>query len=74
MRVYKELTVLFKNNPNSEDEFEGGTHKVVFNSASFSISGEYLVVDEYNDETITGQVFRLNTVHSYKVNLENVGE
>lgn len=69
---YKNLTILFKNNPNSDDEFEGGTHKVDFSDAVLMIAGEHLVVTEHSEDgnSITGQVFPLNTVHSYKANKE----
>ena len=69
---YKNLTILFKNNPHSEDEFEGGTHKVEFSDAVLMISGEYLVITEHSEDgsSITGQVFKLNTVHSYKASRE----
>jgi hypothetical protein len=69
---YKNLIVLFKNNPNSEDGLDGGTHKVEFKDAVLMISGEYLVITEHSEDgnSITGQVFSLNTVHSYKANRE----
>jgi hypothetical protein len=69
---YKNLTVLFKNNPNSEDEFEGGTHKVDFVNAVLMLSGDHLIITEHADDggSITGQVFPLNTVHSYKAGKE----
>jgi hypothetical protein len=69
---YKSLSILFKNNPNSEDGLEGGTYKVDFNDAVLMITGEHLVITEHSEDgnTITGQVFKLNTVHSYKANRE----
>lgn len=69
---YKKLTILFKNDPYSEDGLDGGTHLVEFSDAVLMISGEYLVVTEHNEDgsSITGQVFSLKTVHSYKANRE----
>lgn len=64
---YKKLTVLFKNNPNSEDVLEGGTHKVEYNDAFIRITENHVIIEEYVDNTITGQVFDLNTLHSYKI-------
>jgi len=64
---YKNLNVLFKDNPNSEDEFSG-THKVNFQNAMLIISGGYLVITEHTEDgsSITGKVFPLNSVESYK--------
>lgn len=69
---YKNVTVLFKNDPNSEDGLDGGTHRVEFNDAVLMITGDHLVVTEHSEDgnSITGQVFSLNTVHSYKANRE----
>jgi hypothetical protein len=68
---YKNLSVLFKDNPHSEDEF-GGTHKVGFTNAAMMVSGDYLIITEHNDdgESITGKVYPLNTVDSYKAGKE----
>jgi hypothetical protein len=65
---YQNLTVLFKNNPNSDDGLDGGTHKLEFVNAVIMITGNHLVITEHSEdgESITGQVFGLNTVHSYK--------
>jgi hypothetical protein len=69
---YKKLTILFKNDPNSEDGLDGGTHRLVFNNTVLMLSGEHLVVTEHSEDgdSITGQVFPLNTVHSYKAGKE----
>ena len=62
---YKELTILFKDNPNSDDEF-GGTHKVVFSNVSITITGDYCVVEEETSEKfIVGNLHPLNTIISY---------
>jgi len=62
---YKELTILFKDNPNSDDEF-GGTHKVVFSNASITITGDYCVVGvETNKKSVVGKIYHLNTIISY---------
>lgn len=69
---YKIITILFKNNPNSEDGLDGGTHKVDFTNSDLTISGDNIVVRQHGDggNTITGQIFPLNTVHSYKIEVE----
>jgi hypothetical protein len=67
---YKNLSVLFKDNPYSEDEF-GGTHLVDFKNAKLTISGDHLIITEYNeddDSSITGKLYKLNTLDSYKAN------
>jgi hypothetical protein len=68
---YKNLTVLFKDNPHSEDEFSG-THKVDFKNAVMMISGNHLVITEHNEDStaITGKVFSLDSVESYKAGKE----
>tara|TARA_R110000803_G_C11731387_1_gene289707 strand:+ start:301 stop:516 length:216 start_codon:yes stop_codon:yes gene_type:complete len=64
---YKNLNVLFKDNPDSEDDIQG-THKVTFTDAVMMVSGDHLVISEHNEEgtSITGRVFPLKSVDSYK--------
>lgn len=65
--VYKQIIVLFRNNPNSEDEFDGGTHSVTFNNAVLVISGDHIIITEnVGDGEVEGKIYKLNTVHSYK--------
>ena len=68
---YTNLSVLFKDNPHSEDEFSG-THLVDFKNAELTISGNYLIITEYeennDDASITGKLYNLNTLDSYKAN------
>jgi hypothetical protein len=68
---YKNLSVLFKDNPHSEDEF-GGTHKVDFTNAVLMISGDHLIITEHVEDgsSITGKIFPLNSVDSYKAGKE----
>jgi hypothetical protein len=69
---YKNVAILFKNNPNSEDGLDGGTHKVDFTNTVLMISGDNIVITQHSEDgnSITGQVFPLNTVHSYKAERE----
>lgn len=69
---YKNLTVLFKNNPHSEDEMDGGTHTIKFTDVVLMLSGDHLVLTEHAEDgqSITGKVFPLNTIHSYKAERE----
>jgi hypothetical protein len=69
---YKNLNVLFKDNPDSEDDIQG-THKVTFTDAVMMISGDHLVITEHNEDStsITGRIFPLKSVDSYKAGPES---
>lgn len=69
--MYKELTIIFRNNPNSDDDFDGGTYSVTFEKAAFQISGDYMVLhqqkeDEAGNGYVHGQIFPVKTIKSYK--------
>lgn len=68
---YKNLTVLFKDDPNCEDDI-CGTHKVEFKNAVLMLSGDHLIITEHDDDgsSITGRVFPLKMVDSYKAGKE----
>ena len=67
---YKNLTVLFKDDPNCEDDI-CGTHKVEFRDAVLVLSGDHLIITEHNkDGSIIGRVFPLKMVDSYKTGKE----
>jgi|TARA_R110000803_G_scaffold152217_1_gene217305 hypothetical protein len=69
---YKNVTILFKNNLNDEDGLDSGTHKVDFNNAVLMVTGSHMVVTEHTEDgnAITGQVFKLDSVLSYKAERE----
>jgi hypothetical protein len=69
--MYKELTVIFKNSPDDEDDFGGGTHSVTYEKAAFQISGDYMVIhlqkeDEGGHGYVQGHIFPIKTIKSYK--------
>jgi|LakMenE18May11ns_1017448.scaffolds.fasta_scaffold9887265_2 hypothetical protein len=69
--MYKELTIIFKNNPDSDDEFDGGTYSITYEKAAFQISGDYMVLhlqkeDEYGNGFVQGHVLPIKSIKSYK--------
>jgi len=69
--MYEKLTIVFKNNPNSEDEFDGGTHTITYENTNIMVSGDYLVLsiqkqDEKGNGYIQGKIHHLKEVLSYK--------
>lgn len=69
--MYKELTIIFKNKPDNEDEFDGGTYSVTYEKAAFQISGNYMVLhlQKENDKGegyVEGHVLPINSIKSYK--------
>lgn len=63
----KKLTIIFKNNPNSNDDFDGGTYDVTYDNSSFYISGDYMVIESTSGEnTINGNIFHIKTIKSYR--------
>jgi len=69
--MYKKLTIVFKNNPNSVDEFDGGTYTVTYENTSIVVSGDYLVLttqeqDEKGDGYVQGKIHHLKEVLSYR--------
>jgi len=63
---YKKVTVVFMDDPDSL------TYTQEFNDAVLMVAGDHLVITEHSEDgnSITGQVFPLRTVHSYKANKE----
>jgi hypothetical protein len=69
--MYKELTIVFKNNPDSDDEFDGGTYSVTYEKAAFQISGDYMILhlqkeDESGNAYVQGNIFSIKSIKSYK--------
>jgi len=69
--MYKKLTIVFKNKPNSDDEFDGGTHIISYDDASITVSGDYLVIsiqntDENGNGVVEGKIHHLREILSYK--------
>lgn len=69
--MYKKLTIIFKNNPNSDDEFDGGTYSVDYENASIQITNEHILVNlkkksESGEEYVMGFVHPIKSIVSYK--------
>ena len=41
--MYKNLTIIFKNNPDSEDDFDG-TYSVDYERASFQVTNQHFIL------------------------------
>ena len=69
---YKNLIILFKNNPSSFDGTDGGTYTIEFPNSVITVSGDFLIVTQHDEDgnSLTGKVFPLNIIHSYKANKE----
>jgi hypothetical protein len=63
---YKNLTVVFRSHPDSL------TYSEKFTDAVLMLSGDHLVITEHDEDgsSITGRVFPLTTIDSYKAGKE----
>lgn len=63
---YKNLTVVFRGHPDSL------THSEKFTDAVLMLSGDHLVITEHDEDgsSITGRVFPLTIIDSYKAGKE----
>jgi hypothetical protein len=69
--MYKELTIIFKNNPDNYDDFDGGTHSVTYEKAAFQLAGDYMVLhlqkeDDAGNGYVEGHILPINSIKSYK--------
>lgn len=64
--VFK-ISLIIKNNPYDDDDFNGGTHKLDFENSFYRILDNNMVIETRKDDTIIGQVFDLKTIKSYKI-------
>lgn len=68
---YKELfniSLIIKNDPYDDDGFDSGTYKIDFQNSFYQIMGENMIIEtKEEDGGITGQVFNLKTIKSYKI-------
>ena len=68
--VYKELTIIFRDSTNMDDEF-GGTYKTTYKNVSLQITNQHMILDihkknEDGDTYIESHVFNLESIKSYK--------
>ncbi len=72
---YSRLTVLFKNNPEALDDFDGGTHAIDYHNCTLMVAGEHLIIAEHSEDgaTVEAKIFPIKTISSYKTYFENGG-
>ena len=69
--MYKNLTIIFKNNPDSEDDFDG-TYSVDYERASFQVTNQHFILhlqkeDEGGNPFVEGNIFNIKSIKSYKI-------
>lgn len=66
-QFYLNITLIIKNDPHEDDEFNGGTYKLDFENSIYRIEGNNMIIETKKEESIIGQVFDLKTIKSYKI-------
>jgi hypothetical protein len=67
---YKELfniSLIIKNNPYDDDGFDSGTYRVDFQNSFYFFKSDNMIIETKEEGGITGQVFNLKTIKSYKI-------
>ena len=68
---YKELfniSLIIKNDPYDDDGFDSGTYKIDFQNSFHFFKGDNMIIETKEEGGgITGQVFNLKTIKSYKI-------
>ncbi len=68
---YKELfniSLIIKNDPYDDDGFDSGTYKIDFQNSFHFFKGDNMIIEtKEEDGGVTGQVFNLKTIKSYKI-------
>jgi hypothetical protein len=60
------LTVVFKDDPDSDDEF-GGTHVINYNDSTHKFTSEHMIIlSHMPDNSIEGQVFPIKAIKSFR--------
>ncbi len=69
---FDKIKIIFKNIPDSDDDFDGGTHDIVYGKGSIIFTNEHLVLElapkkneESNQQKVTGHVFPIKTIKNY---------
>jgi hypothetical protein len=65
--TYKEITILFKNDPNSHDVFDTGSYSVTYENVGCQINGDYFVLEVIKENEIEGHILPLKTIINYKI-------
>lgn len=61
------ITLVIKNDPNDEDGFDSGTYTVEFKDSFMVVNGGNMIIETKNKDSVTGQIFNLKTIKSYKI-------
>ena len=69
--VYQKLTVILRNNPDSYDEFDGGTYNVDYNNASYHLTNEHMVIMLHKDDGVIGEIIPIKSIKNFKANGSN---
>lgn len=64
--VYSKLTLILRNNPESYDEFDGGTYSVDYKNASFHLSNEHMIVNVHEGNEVVGEIIPIKSIKNYK--------
>lgn len=63
------LTVIFKDNPDSDDDF-GGTHAIQYGNSTHKFTSDHMIILNHSTnggvESVEGHVFPLKSVKSFK--------
>jgi hypothetical protein len=61
------ITIIIKNTPTNDSDFNIGTYKLDFKNSFCRVDGGYMVVETRGEDSIIGQVFDLKLIKSYKI-------
>jgi hypothetical protein len=67
---YKELfniSLIIKNDPYDDDGFDSGTYKIDLQNSFYFFKGDNMIIETKEEDGVTGQVFNLKTIKSYKI-------
>tara|TARA_R110002110_G_scaffold154328_4_gene348174 strand:+ start:228 stop:431 length:204 start_codon:yes stop_codon:yes gene_type:complete len=66
--VKRNITIVFKNNPQDDDDFGSGTYSVEYGLAKIEFKGEYILLETNNGKMTKVEVFPLKTIKAFKYN------
>lgn len=69
--IYQKITLILKNNPDSYDEFDGGTYSLDYDNASYQLSNEHMVIKKFEGDDVIGDIIPIKTIKNFKCNGSN---
>ena len=60
-----DITVIFKDDPNSDEDF-GGTHSITYEKSTHQFTTEHMIIFTHKDGFVEGQVFPIKSIKSFK--------